>query len=190
MPRSKNSRVRAALVTEARQSRHCYLTLAGPQVAGAVEAMFALFELHHRTPRSIGEIPSSGFDISSLTVVLAQAMVTGHAIQSHHCAALAKDPTLSPIQDSTPEPGTALIDHQTVDIACRFRIVAPDQPVIPDHSDSRQQPIVRTDDEQLARDDLRCELLNTDLPRVPLLNSPRSHPPRDSVAHLHQDRGI
>lgn len=31
--------VRAGLVNEARQGRHCYLTLAGPQVAHAVEAM-------------------------------------------------------------------------------------------------------------------------------------------------------
>lgn len=31
--------VRAGLVSESRQGRHCYLTLAGPQVAGAVEAM-------------------------------------------------------------------------------------------------------------------------------------------------------
>lgn len=31
--------VRAELISESRQGRHCYLTLAGPQVAGAVEAM-------------------------------------------------------------------------------------------------------------------------------------------------------
>lgn len=31
--------VRAGLVNEARQGRHCYLTMAGPQVAQAVEAM-------------------------------------------------------------------------------------------------------------------------------------------------------
>lgn len=31
--------IRAGLVTEARQGRHCYLTLAGPTVADAIEAM-------------------------------------------------------------------------------------------------------------------------------------------------------